>query len=296
MPYDDLADYICSDRSRNNISPPGSPEIQGARVTEVTGACGECQCRVYQVAIIGDIGSGKSTLLARLEEQVLSSIAAEDFSFRFTGMQLAPESVDEWTTIKTADGQSHDMLSLYYANQIKEAPRFQNNMLVKRLDQQLKLDAEVRNACPCANGSGGQCARQYVLRIAERTARCGLVFADVIRANKNITELDYRLFEEMLSVFEQCIRQPDAIVWLHVSPEECSKRMRARARSAENGIPISYLQQVDEFYMVRFVNNPTYADKLISFDNQDGHHMSQAGKDSVSNLIRDITRRSMTAR
>ena len=240
------------------------------------GSAQECQCRVVTLAVVGNIGTGKTTFVDRL-----CAIASEDCSE--VTVQKALEEVKEWTTVHTPDGTAHDLLQLYYDDQKANAVRFQNNMLTKRLLQQTTLDDEVRHACVTARG-GKACPRKTVLRIAERTARCGAVFADVLVENKKMSALDRSLFSETLSLFEKCIRSPDMIVHLDSPPAECDKRIRFRSRKAESGIPIEYLTSIANGY-AKMLSSDDLVSRVKCVHNVDGMHLSQEGATVAEDII-----------
>lgn len=282
MGYDDVADYMAAKKTTAAISPglPAaisllekknpSPQNGSARISQkqlLLESSRACQCRVHTVALVGNIGAGKTSILTIMYAEAWNLI--EQGHLAYDAVELAFEEVDAWTKVKTADGQEHNLLKLYYEDQLKEATRFQNNMLMQRLRQQLDMDERIRAACP--SSSGGACSARHILRIAERTAKCGLVFAQVIRDQGKLSELDYHLFELTMGVFRECIREPDMVVMLSVSPDECQRRMKERNRDGEEEIPLEYLQSIHRYYAEAFreeANN----NRLFYYDNPTGAH------------------------
>ncbi len=240
-----------------------------------------CECQVVTISVVGNIGTGKTTLVKRLYD------IASEASIGIV-VQKALEEVKEWTTVCTADGVAHDLLQLYYDDQKANAVRFQNNMLTKRLAQQVELDEEVRRACEAARGDKA-CPRKTVLRIAERTARCGAVFADVLVKNDKMSLLDRHLFSETLSLFEKVIRAPDMIVHLDSSPVECDTRIRSRSRKAESGIPLEYLASIAEGY-TKMLNDADLRSRVKRIRNVDGMHLSQEGARVAEDVIEEALR------
>lgn len=239
-----------------------------------------CKCTYFLLAVVGNIGAGKSTFLNRVHDIVQDTPGAGTAAFH--AVQLAQEDVDRWKLVKDSNGVVHDLLEMYYCNQKDEAVRFQTNMLNKRLEQQHDMDAAMRKSCPSAQGQ--PCPRRHHLRIAERSVKCGLVFADVLRKNDNLSALDYAMFQTTVACFDRSTHRPDATVFLDVSATECNERMRARNRDAETGVPLEYLESLDAAYRSRFssacttyMKNPTGSDK------------TEEGREAVRDLLRAIS-------
>lgn len=248
-----------------------------------TSVSNACECTYFLLAVVGNIGAGKSTFLNRVRSVVEGDEGFAVDSTVFHAVQLAQEDVDQWKLVKDLDGKVHDLLAMYYRNQKDEAVRFQTNMLNKRLEQQRAMDSIMKSACPSERGE--PCPRRRYLRIAERSVKCGLVFADVLHRDGNLSALDYAMFQGTVENFDQIAHHPDAVVFLDVSATECNTRMRARNRDAETGVPLEYLESLDAAYRSRFP-----PDCVTYMKNPTGSDKTEEGREAVRTLLHAIGR------
>ncbi len=70
------------------------------------------------------------------------------------------------------------------------------------------------------------------------------VFATTAMERGFMTEEEYYLYVDVYRNMSRDMMPPDIFVFLDVSPEECYERMSERGRSAEEGVPLDYLQQL----------------------------------------------------
>ena len=71
------------------------------------------------------------------------------------------------------------------------------------------------------------------------------VFGSLLQKEGLITPEETELFEGYV---EELAWRPDHVIFLECPAEECERRILARSRDGEGGIPLSYLQSVDAAY------------------------------------------------
>ena len=70
----------------------------------------------------------------------------------------------------------------------------------------------------------------------------------LIFASLNLSEDQYHLFRELFDVFTAQLKFPDLLIYLHRPVSQAKAQIEHRARPFEQGIPDSYLQEVEEGY------------------------------------------------
>ncbi len=108
-------------------------------------------------------------------------------------------------------------------------------MLCQRYEQH-------RLAVELAWGSQGMAVLQ------DRPIYGDTVFATTAMERGFMRREEYELYVDVFRNMSRDIMPPDVFVFLHVPPEECHRRMAARGRTQENGVPLDYLQHLDRNY------------------------------------------------
>jgi deoxyguanosine kinase len=67
-------------------------------------------------------------------------------------------------------------------------------------------------------------------------------------AHVNLAEDEYRLFETLFEIIYPNLPQPELLVYLHCPVPRLQHNIRQRARSYEQSIPDSYLQNIQDAY------------------------------------------------
>lgn len=80
--------------------------------------------------------------------------------------------------------------------------------------------------------------------IQDRPIYGDTVFATTAMERGFMTPEEYELYVDVYRNMSRDVMPPDLFVFLDVSPEECYERMSSRGRSAEEGVPLDYLQQL----------------------------------------------------
>ena len=75
------------------------------------------------------------------------------------------------------------------------------------------------------------------------------VFAKLHVQEGNISELEWGTYERFYEIMASDLRPPALIVFLDVDPRVAFNRVNKRARQAENGLPIEYLEKLHRGYL-----------------------------------------------
>lgn len=175
------------------------------------------------VLIEGNIGAGKTTLGKRL--------AAEgQYSF-------IPEPTDAWRS-----GYASNMLDLFYSDTKRWAFTFQ----MVAFSTRAKTWHEIEQ----------QTDRTHVL--LERSIYCDRhVFAENCVRTGLFTSAEHQLYIDMWEfMVRNFVDAPDHIIYLRTPADECLKRIHARGRAEEAGIPLSYLEELEMLHDEWLLDHP----------------------------------------
>lgn len=87
-----------------------------------------------------------------------------------------------------------------------------------------------------------------IVVVQDRPIYGDTVFATTARERGFMSSEEFDLYVNLYRNMSRDIMPPDVFVYLDVPPEECHRRMNARAREGEEGVPLDYLRQLDENY------------------------------------------------
>jgi deoxyadenosine/deoxycytidine kinase len=90
--------------------------------------------------------------------------------------------------------------------------------------------------------------KQGIVVIQDRPIYGDTVFATTAMERGFMTREEYELYVEFFRNMSRDVMPPDIFIYLEVPPEECHRRMAARAREEEVGVPLDYLQHLDKNY------------------------------------------------
>lgn len=167
---------------------------------------------IQSFIIEGNIGAGKSTFLRLIQEQL--------------PVQVVYEPLDQWQQV-TAD---QNLLDHFYKDTKRWAYTFQSYAFITRIIQQQKKALETF----------------YPTQLLERS-----IYSDRYCFAKNCFEmgtmspLEWALYQQWFDwLAAQCSIQPQGFIYLRTNPEVCFTRLKKRARTEEEVIPLSYLQSL----------------------------------------------------
>ena len=179
------------------------------------------------ISIDGNIGSGKSTLLEHLKL----------FYNQKVNVIFLREPVDEWEKITDTDGNT--MLQKFYAEQQKYSFAFQMMAYISRLS----ILRETIREYTSANKNITE-----LIIITERSLFTDKhVFAKMLHDNDMIEDVTFQIY---LKWFDEFARDfpIDSIVYVKTDPDICHNRIRKRARTGEDVIPLTYLENCHKYH------------------------------------------------
>lgn len=87
-----------------------------------------------------------------------------------------------------------------------------------------------------------------IVVVQDRPIYGDTVFATTAKERGFMTEEQYALYIDLFRNMSRDVMPPDIFVYLDVSPDECHRRMSARGRAEEEGVPLDYLRQLYDNY------------------------------------------------
>ena len=175
--------------------------------------------RVTILCLEGNIGSGKSTLVNALRENNVYAIR---------------EPVEKFQTVP---GTKTKPLQMYYSDPCKIATVFQcyaQSTLTQTTFEETKF---LENECRKNNTNA--------VIVFERMVENNMeTFGRITR--KYMSEDQYNMLNCVSKALMTMSPKPDAMIYLDIDPEECSRRIKKRNRSCETDIPVDYLREFKE--------------------------------------------------
>lgn len=204
----------------------------------------------FVFSIEGNIGSGKSTLVKALKEQT-PALKLDYFKIVYL-----PEPVDEWAKIKNTNNIG--ILEEFYNNPKKWAFSFQMMAYISRIAI-LKKTIKENPRC---------------IIISERSVYTDKnVFAKMLYDEKNISEIDYQIYNRWFEEFVKDL-QISGLIYVKTSPEKCFERVGKRNRQGES-IPLEYLQKCSQYHdnWINTYKNVLTLNGDIDFKEKENNHI-----------------------
>jgi deoxyadenosine/deoxycytidine kinase len=119
--------------------------------------------------------------------------------------------------------------------------------------------------------------------ILERSIYCDrFVFAENCQRTGLFTETEFQLYCGMWDfTVSQYVDEPDAILYLRTPADVCLQRIKNRGRSEETGIPLEYLQQLEDLHDDWLLDDP----KTILLDGEN-HWTAEEVVDKILASVR----------
>jgi deoxyguanosine kinase len=202
------------------------------------------------LSIEGNIGSGKTTLMANLREEYKNN----------PHVIFLKEPVDEWETIKDANGKT--ILEKFYADQEKYSFAFQMMAYISRLNV-------LRKAL-----KGIESDKKYII-ITERSLNTDrYVFAKMLYEAGKMEDVCYQIYLNWFDTFSEEF-PVHKVVYVKTAPEICHARISKRARQGEDCIPVEYLTSCDKYHEEMLQST----EKLVLDGNIDIHENTRQMED-----------------
>ncbi len=179
------------------------------------------------ITLDGNIGAGKSTLLEAIRTHM-------------PNVSVIQEPVGDWLTMKNADGES--LLSLFYKDTARWSYTFQNVALLTRLMHTNEL-------------LSGWTADKPSVIITERSVLTDrYVFAEMLHRQGKIDDLEWAIYNKWFDYYAKDL-PVKGIIHLATSASTSKERIGIRGRTGEEGIPLSYLSDLDEQHNTWIANS-----------------------------------------
>lgn len=91
-------------------------------------------------------------------------------------------------------------------------------------------------------------------------------------AKKNLVEEEFRLFQNLYSVFDQNFPKPDILVYLHRNVEVLQEKIKKRGRQFETEISDDYLLKIQNAYFEYFRNILSFPVLIIDINTIEFEH------------------------
>ena len=190
-----------------------------------------------KIYIEGNIGSGKTTFLHNLKKYI-NNLAEYGID-----ASIVYEPVDLWLQTKDIDGKN--ILEKFYEDQERWSYLFQMNSFISRIKV---IDEELNKPKLCDFEGQPLNKIVFIERSIFTDKNC---FAKLCYENGKMTQLEYDTYCKWNNwLSEQFNAKADGYIYLKCDPKENSNRIKSRSREGEEGIPISYLEQLHEKHEV----------------------------------------------
>jgi len=174
-----------------------------------------------RIGIVGNIGVGKSTLVEAASKEPFSEIL----------LSTIPNRIGDEKVYAFQEEFNPKVLDAFYEDPIGNAFMAQIEFFNGRLDRQRKIE----------NRKG--------IVLEDRTlAEDYHIFGMAQKIMGNMTEEEFLAYQRNYDLMTQEITQPDMIVYLKANVDVLMQRIKTRGRESEAGIPIEYLQQLNQLY------------------------------------------------
>jgi deoxyadenosine/deoxycytidine kinase len=172
------------------------------------------------ITLDGNIGAGKSTLLEAIGRDLKDVVT------------VIQEPVGMWMDLKNAEGKS--LLELFYSDISRWAYTFQNCAILTRLLETKKI---------MKTYAAGQIKTPVI--ITERSVLTDRhVFAQMLKSQGKLDDLEWQLYMKWFDAFASELPYR-GIIHLNTSATTSKDRIVIRKRAGEEGIPMTYLNDLD---------------------------------------------------
>ncbi|HUX50357.1 MAG TPA: deoxynucleoside kinase [Spirochaetia bacterium] len=121
------------------------------------------------------------------------------------------------------------MLERFYSDRSRWAFTMQAHFIVRR--------AAMLQSLPAAEGG-----------ILDRSLAGDRVFAEVLHEEGFLGDEEFFTYRELFDILSRTVRRPDLMIFLECSVDVALERIRRRNRTAEAGIPRTYIAHIDRRY------------------------------------------------
>ena len=120
--------------------------------------------------------------------------------------------------------------------------------------------------------------------IMDRSIYGDAIFAKLLNKNKELSDTEYEIFDELLNSMLQYVNKPKLLIYLEASTEEAMRRIDMRGRDYEKEVEREYWMQLNDEYN-NFFNNYSMSPILkVNVDNLDFKNNTE-DKEHILSLI-----------
>ena len=223
---------------------------------------------VRLVVVEGNISAGKSTLCRSLADEL--------------GYELFLEPMI-----------TNPYIERYYADPVKYGLAMQ----LWLLRQRFIMYCRALRALTSSRDNNGNAKSTSLVKgvVLDRSLLSDIVFADKNLADGNISKEGYVAYSELRQHLLSLVPAPDAVVYLDCPAAVCHSRIHGlRKRDCEAGIPLEYLQGLEDCYeaFLEDLGQPDAADNTMCISKEhkkknDGKEEKEKCKKSVSRMNRN---------
>ena len=117
---------------------------------------------------------------------------------------------------------------------------------------------------------GPRSARSRVAVVQDRTIyEDAEIFAYNLFRSRKMNKRDYLTYEALYSSILRSLRPPDVMIYLRGNLRTVRKRIKARGRPEEQGVPVSYLRRLNRLYEEWFARYNLSPTLILETDNMD---------------------------
>ncbi|XP_026497097.2 deoxynucleoside kinase [Vanessa tameamea] len=193
------------------------------KVDRLLGKMSASNLKPFTVLVEGNIGSGKTTFLEHFQQ--------------FQDITLLTEPVEEWRNLK-----GWNLLDLMYKDPAKWAMTFQSYVTMTMLDMHRRPTSTPVKLMERSLYSARYCFVEHMMR------------------NGTLHPAQFAVLDEWFRFIHREIPiDVDLIVYLKTTPQVVHDRIKKRARSEEQCVPLSYIEELHKLHEDWLVNR-TFAE------------------------------------
>lgn len=178
------------------------------------------------ISIEGNIGAGKTTFINKVE----NLINTHEFDKKICVLR---EPVDIWTNVKNPQ-TGETILQSFYRDPKTYAFPFQLLVFNTRLMEYKRILKE-----------NPDCD----ILFCERSLECdSKIFAKMLYDDGLIDDMCYEIYKHLYETSKHEF-PIDKVIFLLISHEECSERIKERGREGEESIPLDYLEKCNQYHL-----------------------------------------------
>lgn len=122
--------------------------------------------------------------------------------------------------------------------------------------------------------------------VMDRSIYGDAIFAKLLNKNKELSDMEYDIFDELFNSMLKYIKKPKLLIYLEASTEEAMRRINIRGRDYEKEVEKDYWMKLNDEYN-NFFNNYAMSPVLkINVENLDFKNNNK-DKEYVLSLIND---------